>query len=141
MVGAAMTRAGRFNLRDRDTGRLAKPSSRIGDRDRATPPQADPANVPVPPDLESLGFRDVLAKAQAPKHGGRYTLDLAAIGRLANWGIIAAPRRGDRIIAIAFPSCGEAGSVRPAVIVLANGGAVRQQSVALPAGCSGAPRG
>ncbi|GEC33709.1 hypothetical protein N181_22320 [Sinorhizobium fredii USDA 205] len=107
----------------------------------ATPPRADPANVPVPPELESIGFRDVLAKAQAPEHGGRYTLDLAPIGRLANWGMSAAPRRGERIIAVAFPSCSEAGSVRPAVIVLANGGAVRQQSVDLPAGCSGAPRG
>ncbi|TCU23791.1 hypothetical protein EV130_107146 [Rhizobium azibense] len=53
----------------------------------------------------------------------------------------AAPRRGDRLIAVAFPSCSDPNAVRPAVIVIANGSAVRQQSVALPAGCSSTPRG
>jgi hypothetical protein len=105
------------------------------------PPRANPANVPVPSEMEGFGFRDVLAKAQAPERGGRYTLDLAPIGRLASWGMSAPPRRGDRMIAVVFPSCSQPGSMRPAVVVLANGTAVRQQSVPLPAGCSGAPRG
>lgn len=107
----------------------------------STPPGADPSNVPVPREMEALGFRDVLAKAKAPARGGRYTLDLAPIGRSASWGMSAAPARGERLIVVAFPSCSEPGSVRPAVVVLPGGKAVRQQSVALPAGCSGAPRG
>ncbi|APO76808.1 hypothetical protein AM571_CH04030 [Rhizobium etli 8C-3] len=47
-----------------------------------TPPRANLVHVPVPPELEKLGIREVLAKARAPERGGRYTLDLA---RLDGW--------------------------------------------------------
>jgi hypothetical protein len=105
----------------------------------ATPPAKK--DVAVPQELAALGFGEVAAKAAPPAQGGRYTLDLAPIGRLAAWGMASAPTTGQPMTAIAFPSCTEAGTVRPALIVLADGTAVRQQSVALPAGCSGAPRG
>jgi hypothetical protein len=107
----------------------------------ARPPAADPAKVPVPPELEQFGFAAVLSRAVPPSRGGRFTLDLAPTGRLAAWGLDAAPRTGQRWIAVAYPSCTTPGVVRPAVVVLADGRAVRQQSVPLPAGCSAAPRG
>jgi hypothetical protein len=103
-------------------------------------PATDPSKVPVPSELERLGFREVLARAQ-PAAPGRYTMDLAPIGRLQEWGMSAPPRQGERLIAVAFPSCLEAGTVRPVVVVLPNGTSVRQQSVRLPKGCSGAARG
>jgi hypothetical protein len=103
-------------------------------------PATDPSKVPVPSELEQLGFREVLARAQ-PAAPGRYTMDLAPIGRLQEWGMSAPPRQGERLIAIAFPSCSEPGTVRPVVVVLPSGTSVRQQSVRLPKGCSGAPRG
>jgi hypothetical protein len=103
-------------------------------------PAMDQTKVPVPAELERLGFREVLAKAQ-PAAPGRYTMDLAPIGRLQDWGMSSPPQQGERLIAVAFPSCSEAGTVRPTVVVLPNGAPVRQQSVRLPKGCSGDPRG
>ncbi|WP_197498320.1 DUF6152 family protein [Cupriavidus gilardii] len=105
--------------------------------------RALPANwnaLPVPPELAELGFGNTLAAVRAPASPGRWTLDLAPINRLERWGMPREPRPGDRLEAIGFPSCGDRHVARPALIVL-DGVGVRQQSVALPAGCSGAPRG
>jgi hypothetical protein len=103
-------------------------------------PKPDSGKIPIPVELDQLGFRQVLADAQAAALG-RYTLDLAPIGRLQNWGMSSPPKRGERIVAIAFPSCSDIGTVRPVLVVLANGRPVRQQSVPLPKGCSRDPRG
>lgn len=97
-------------------------------------------DLPIPAELTELGFAETLRKVAAPDHSGAWTLDLAPINRLERWGLPREPRVGDTIIAIAFPSCTEPGVARPALIVL-DGVGVRQQSVALPAGCSGSPRG
>jgi hypothetical protein len=103
-------------------------------------PAMDPSKVPVPSELERLRFREVLARTK-PAAPGRYTMDLAPIGRLQEWGMSAPPRQGERLIAVAFPACSEPGTVRPVVVVLPSGTSVRQQSVRLPKGCSGAARG
>jgi hypothetical protein len=103
-------------------------------------PKPDAGKIPASAELVQLGFRQVLVHAQAAAPG-RYTMDLAPIGRLQNWGMSSPPKRGERIIAIAFPSCSDIGTVRPVLVVLANGTPVRQQSVPLPKGCSGDPRG
>lgn len=99
----------------------------------------DPSSLPVPEELSALGFADVVAKAKVASPG-RWTLDLAPISRLNRWGMPRAPEVGDTMQAVAFPSCAEANVARPNLIVL-DGVGVRQQSVALPAGCSGEPRG
>ena len=99
----------------------------------------DPASLPVPDALAELGFADVVAKAR-PAPAGRWTLDLAPISRLNRWGMPREPKVGDAMQAVAFPSCAERGVMRPNLIVL-DGVGVRQQSVRLPAGCSGEPRG
>ena len=99
----------------------------------------DPASLPVPEPLVELGFDDVLARAR-PASAGRWTLDLAPISRLNRWGMPRAPEVGDPFAAIGFASCDEAGVARPSLIVL-DGVGVRQQSVRLPPGCSGEPRG
>ncbi|MVA36348.1 DUF6152 family protein [Agrobacterium vitis] len=98
------------------------------------------ARLPVPAELRELGFDDVLAKTAAPETTGEWTLDLAPINRLMNWGMPREPKVGDEIQAVAFPSCSEKNVSRPALIVI-DGIGVRQQSVALQAGCSGRPRG
>jgi len=99
----------------------------------------DARELPVPPELAALGFEAIAAEAvQAAE--GRYHLDLAPIGRLERWGLPRQPEVGDRILGVAFPSCTEEGVLRPVLIVL-DGVGVRQQSVPLPAGCSGRPRG
>lgn len=105
---------------------------------KALPP--DWNALPVPSELAEVGFAATLAAVRSPAPPGRWTLDLAPINRLQRWGMPREPRAGDRIEAIGFPSCGERHVARPALIVL-DGVGVRQQSVALPAGCSGAPRG
>ncbi|VFR57244.1 hypothetical protein BRI6_1316 [plant metagenome] len=91
--------------------------------------------MPIPPELSALNFGATLAKTSAITHARIWTLDLAPINRLENWGMPRAPRIGDAITAIAFPACTEDGVARPALIILDSVG-VRQQSVALPAGCS-----
>ncbi|MBB2919452.1 DUF6152 family protein [Cupriavidus alkaliphilus] len=96
--------------------------------------------LPIPPELAELGFCRTLAAVRASAPPGRWTLDLAPINRLERWGMPREPRPGDRLEAIGFPSCNDRHAARPALIVL-DGVGVRQQSVALPAGCSGAPRG
>lgn len=87
------------------------------------------------PELSALDFGATLAKTTAIPQARAWTLDLAAINRLESWGMPRTPRVGDAITAIAFPACTQAGVARPALIVL-DGIGVRQQSVALPAGCS-----
>ncbi|WP_052183130.1 DUF6152 family protein [Rhizobium sp. YS-1r] len=96
--------------------------------------------LPVPEELAELGFEATLRRVQPAAPAERWTLDLAPINRLEAWGMPREPKAGDVITAIAFPSCSEEGVARPALIVL-DGVGVRQQSVALPAGCSGDPRG
>ncbi len=96
--------------------------------------------LPVPAELAELGFAETLRNVALPDRAGAWTLDLAPINRLERWGMPREPRVGDLITAIAFPSCTEPGVARPALIVL-DGVGVRQQSVALPAGCSDSPRG
>ncbi|MCM2439451.1 hypothetical protein HGO34_06940 [Agrobacterium vitis] len=98
------------------------------------------AQLPVPVELRELGFDEVLAKTAAPETIGEWTLDLAPINRSMSWGMPRVPKVGDEIQAVAFPSCSEKNVSRPALIVI-DGIGVRQQSVALPAGCSGLPRG
>jgi len=99
----------------------------------------DPSSLPVPEELAALGFAEVVAKAEVAP-AGQWTLDLAPISRLNRWGMPRAPQVGDTLQAVAFPSCEEPNVARPNLIVL-DGVGVRQQSVALPAGCSGEPRG
>ena len=99
----------------------------------------DPASLPVPAELAELGFADVIVNAR-PAPAGRWTLDFAPISRLNRWGMPREPRVGDTMQAVAFPSCAEEGVMRPNLIVL-DGVGVRQQSVRLPAGCSGEPWG
>ncbi len=99
----------------------------------------DPATLPVPDELAALGFASVVAKAK-PAPAGQWVLDLAPISRLNRWGMPRAPEVGDAVQAVAFPSCEETFVARPNLFVL-DGVGVRQQSVALPAGCSGEPRG
>ena len=96
--------------------------------------------LPVPDELAELGFAETLRKIALPDRTGAWTLDLAPINRLERWGLPREPRVGDTVTAVAFPSCTERGVARPALIVL-DGVGVRQQSVALPAGCSGSPPG
>lgn len=98
------------------------------------------SDLPVPSELAELGFDEVLAKTQRAPSAGDWRLDLAPINRLYAWGMPREPEVGDEIIAIGFPSCSERHVARPAIIVI-DGVGVRQQSVALPAGCSGLPRG
>lgn len=101
------------------------------------PPAA--SSLPVPPELQALGFAETAAAAR-PADARRWTLDLAPIGRLEQWGLPRAPVVGDTIQAIGFPACAEEGVIRPSLIVI-DGVGVRQQSVRLPGGCSGRPRG
>ncbi|MCO4861973.1 DUF6152 family protein [Cupriavidus sp. WGlv3] len=96
--------------------------------------------LPIPPELAELDFAKTLAAVRASAPPGRWTLDLAPINRLERWGMPREPRPGDRLEAIGFPSCNDRHVARPALIVL-DGVGVRQQSVVLPAGCSGTPRG
>jgi hypothetical protein len=99
----------------------------------------DPTSLPVPDELAALGFANVVANAR-PAPVGRWTLDLAPISRLNRWGMPREPKIGDVVQAVGFPSCEERNVARPNLIVL-DGVGVRQQSVRLPAGCSGEPRG
>ena len=101
--------------------------------------ELDPASLPVPDELAALGFANVVAKAK-PAAAGRWTLDLAPISRLNRWGMPREPKVGDIVQAVGFPSCEERFVARPNLLVL-DGVGVRQQSVRLPAGCSGQPRG
>lgn len=98
------------------------------------------SGLPVPAELAALGFEQTLGRTSPAETGAEWTLDLAPINRLEAWGMPREPQPGDVITAIAFPACEEEGVARPALIVL-DGVGVRQQSVALPAGCSGQPRG
>lgn len=99
----------------------------------------DPSTLPVPEELTALGFADVISTAtMAP--AGQWTLDLAPIGQLERWGMPRPPEIGDTVQAVGFPACHEEGVARPNLFVI-NGIGVRQQSVALPTGCSGEPRG
>ncbi|XAH23264.1 DUF6152 family protein [Xylophilus sp. GW821-FHT01B05] len=91
--------------------------------------------LPVPPELRALGFEATLARARPAAQAGAWMLDLAPINRLESWGMPRPPRVGDALVAIAFPSCTQPRVARPVLIVL-DGIGVRQQSVALPAGCS-----
>lgn len=95
----------------------------------------DWSSLPIPRELADLGFDATLGRTRAVSQAGTWTLDLAPINRLERWGLPRAPRVGDALVAIAFPSCTQAQVARPALIVL-DGVGVRQQSVALPAGCS-----
>jgi len=99
------------------------------------PLPADWRTLPVPHELTDLGFDATLSRTRALPRAQSWTLDLAPINRLESWGMPRAPRVGDEMIAIAFPSCAESQIARPALIVL-DGIGVRQQSVALPTGCS-----
>ena len=101
--------------------------------------ELDPALLPIPDELAALGFASVAAKAK-PAAAGRWTLDLAPISRLNRWGMPREPRVGDLVQAVGFPSCEDRFVARPNLFVL-DGVGVRQQSVRLPAGCSGEPRG
>jgi len=104
-------------------------------------PAARAQSMPVPPELTELGFGQVFRNAQPFTQTGRFELDLAPLGRLTEWGMHAAPKIGEQLNAIAFLSCTQGKTLRPSMIQLSDGRVVRQQSVALPPGCSGRPRG
>ncbi|SMF48301.1 hypothetical protein SAMN02982989_2530 [Xaviernesmea oryzae] len=120
------------------TWRNPHPEITVENSAGALPP--DWNDLPVPDELAELGFDATLQRARPAAQAERWVLDLAPINRLQAWGLPREPREGDVVTAIAFPSCSEEGVARPALIVL-DGVGVRQQSVALPAGCSGDPRG
>jgi hypothetical protein len=103
---------------------------------RSAPLPPSWANLPVPRPLRDLDFDDTLGRVKPLGEAGAWTLELAPINRLENWGMPRPPRIGDEMVAIAFPSCSQPKVARPALIVL-DGVGVRQQSVALPSGCAG----
>ncbi|MGK9050255.1 DUF6152 family protein [Neorhizobium petrolearium] len=120
------------------TWRNPHPEITVENSAGALPPNWN--GLPVPDELAELGFDATLQRTRPAAQAERWVLDLAPINRLQAWGLPREPREGDVVTAIAFPSCSEEGVARPALIVL-DGIGVRQQSVALPAGCSGDPRG
>lgn len=99
----------------------------------------DKTSLPVPDALRALGI-DAVIELATPASPGSYVLDLAPIARMKRWGLPREPQMGDVIEILAFPACTEPGVLRPSLIVLDAVG-VRQQSVPLPKGCSGEPRG
>lgn len=102
--------------------------------------EASMAALPVPHELQVLGFDAVMAAAK-PAPPGDWELHLAPINRLQAWGLPRTPRVGDRIEGLGFPACAaNARALRPSLVVL-DGVGVRQQSVPLPGGCSGRARG
>src|SRR5215213_5554746 len=95
----------------------------------------DPSRVTLPSDA-GADLRDALTRAQ-PAAPGRYTLHLPPIARLERAGISAPPRAGERLVAIAYASCSEAGTARVAFVGFANGSSAVQQ-ITQARGCDGA---
>ena len=101
-------------------------------------PAVDPSQVVLRSDSDAGAIRDALAKAQ-PAQPGRYTLHLPPIARLERAGVAFAPQQGERVVALAYASCSEAGTARAAFVGLANGTTATQQ-ISRNKGCNGAPR-
>jgi hypothetical protein len=102
-------------------------------------PAVDPSKVRPASDSEGAGVREALAKAQAAAPG-RYTVHLPPIARIERAGVSAPPKHGERLVAVAFPSCSEAATARAAFVGLANGTSAVQQVSQAARGCNGAPR-
>jgi hypothetical protein len=102
-------------------------------------PAVNPSNIPVPSDSEGAELKQALAKAQAASPG-RYTVHLPPIARLERAGVSTPPKPGERFVAIAFPSCSEAGTARATFVAFANGTSATQQIAQAASACPRAAR-
>ncbi|HLU56342.1 MAG TPA: DUF6152 family protein [Pseudonocardia sp.] len=101
--------------------------------DRPVAVPAGWADLDIPPELEEIGGREVLA-ATRPYEGGaaELHLDLAPVERLAAWGMEGEVRAGETIQAVGYLGRDDDTHLRPELIVLQDGQVVRQRSVPLP---------
>ncbi|MFD1935343.1 MULTISPECIES: hypothetical protein [Nonomuraea] len=89
----------------------------------------------IPPELEELGGRDVLRRAQ-PFDGrdAEVVLVLAPVERLTAWGMPDEVEEGERLEAVGYVHREHADEIRPELLVRQDGRAIRQRSVPLPEG-------
>ena len=93
----------------------------------------DLANLALPQELESLGYRETLRNVIVPSNSEKiWQLEMAPISRLRRWGLAEPPQVGSRISVIGYQSCTDPDEIRPELIILENNQLVRQRSVSLP---------
>jgi hypothetical protein len=94
---------------------------------------ADLASLPIPPELEEIGGRDVLRATRAYDAGrSELVLVLAPTNRLEAWGMPDEVRTGERLRAIGYMARDDAAEMRPELLIRSDGRTIRQRSVALP---------
>ncbi|MET8982634.1 DUF6152 family protein [Streptomyces sp. NPDC004539] len=91
------------------------------------------ADREIPQDAEAMGTRDTM-KATRPYDGGRKELNLvlAPPETLREWGLDRRLETGESLEAVGFLSRDHDDELRPELIYLENGQAVRQRLLALP---------
>lgn len=100
------------------------------DRDAPAPP--DLASMPIPPELEEIGGREVLRATRAyDGDQNELMLVLAPTSRLESWGMADEVRVGEQVSAVGYVGVDAAQEFRPELLVREDGRAIRQRSVPL----------
>lgn len=99
------------------------------------------ADREIPPELEDIGGRRVM-EATRPYSGssGELTLLLAPIERLSAWGMGGEVEEGEKLEVVGYLDRDHGDELRPEMVVLEDGRAVRQRSVPLPVAPGAASR-
>jgi hypothetical protein len=100
------------------------------DRDAPAPP--DLASMPIPPELEEIGGREVLRATRAyDGDQNELMLVLAPTSRLESWGMADEVVVGEQVSAVGYVGVDAAQEFRPELLVREDGRAIRQRSVPL----------
>ncbi|GAA2264389.1 hypothetical protein GCM10010415_30430 [Streptomyces atrovirens] len=93
----------------------------------------DWADREIPSDLEDIGGRQVMeATRDYSGSGDELTLFLAPIERLSAWGMEGEVEEGEKLEVVGYLDREHDDELRPELIVLEDGQAIRQRSVPLP---------
>ncbi|MEU0191115.1 DUF6152 family protein [Streptomyces afghaniensis] len=91
------------------------------------------ADRDIPSDLEDIGGRQVMEATRSYSGSSdELTLIFAPIERLSAWGMEGEVEQGDKLEVVGYLDRDHDDELRPEMIVLENGQAVRQRSVSLP---------
>ncbi|MGW4027608.1 hypothetical protein ACWEEL_40765, partial [Streptomyces sp. NPDC005009] len=91
------------------------------------------ADREIPSDLEDIGGRQVMEATRSYSgSSGELTLFLAPIERLSAWGLEGEVEEGEKLEVVGYLDREHDDELRPELIVMEDGQAVRQRSVPLP---------